>query len=163
MEMKGAACCSGCRSPLGAAKWSPQDFTLFLINYCHDLSANVREGPTLDNTCGESFVREYLSQCKESTKPYLLKAQIKIIIIICIVLHTNLWRICCTLVLSSVHFQTAPWNVSEILCPADTQDLSAPCEQVEGHSVQNLWGMNPIPVTIKISVQDASKCIFFPT
>lgn len=53
MEMKAAACCSGSWSPLGAAKWSPQDFTLFLINYSHDLSANVREGAALDNTCKE--------------------------------------------------------------------------------------------------------------
>lgn len=45
------ACCSGGRSPLGAAERSPQDFTLFLINYRHDLSANVREAATLDNTC----------------------------------------------------------------------------------------------------------------
>lgn len=54
--MKGAACCSGRWSPLGAAEWSPQDFTLFLINYSHDLSANVREGPALDNTCEEFTV-----------------------------------------------------------------------------------------------------------
>lgn len=52
-EVKAAACCSGSRSPLGAAEWSPQDFTLFLINYSHDLSANVREGAALDNTCKE--------------------------------------------------------------------------------------------------------------
>lgn len=53
MEMKDAACCSGSWSPLGAAEWSPQDFTLFLINYSHDLSANVWEGSALDNTCKE--------------------------------------------------------------------------------------------------------------
>lgn len=50
MGMKAEACCNSCSSPLGAAEWSPQDFTLFLINYSHDLSANVREGAALDNT-----------------------------------------------------------------------------------------------------------------
>lgn len=43
--------CSGSRSPLGAAERSPQDFTLFLIDYRRDLSANVREAAALDNTC----------------------------------------------------------------------------------------------------------------
>lgn len=52
MEMRARARCSGSRSPLGAAKWSPQDFTLFLINYSDDLSANILEGAALDNTCG---------------------------------------------------------------------------------------------------------------
>lgn len=54
--MSAAACCSGSRFPLGAAERSPQDFTLFLINYSHDLSANVREGAALDNTCEEFTV-----------------------------------------------------------------------------------------------------------
>lgn len=51
MELRDTACCSGGWSPLGAAERSPQDFTLFLINYRHDLSANVGEAATLDNTC----------------------------------------------------------------------------------------------------------------
>lgn len=51
MEQRDAACCSGGCWPLGAAERSPQDFTLFLINYCYDLSANVGEAATLDNTC----------------------------------------------------------------------------------------------------------------
>ena len=50
MEMRVAARCSRSQSPLGAAEWSPQDFTLFLINYSHDLSANVGEGAALDDT-----------------------------------------------------------------------------------------------------------------
>lgn len=56
MEMNATACCSGSWSPLGAAEWSPQDFTLFLINYSHDLSANVRKGATLDNTCEDKVL-----------------------------------------------------------------------------------------------------------
>lgn len=56
MERTAAARCRGSWSPLGAAKWGPQDFTLFLINYSHDLSANVREGAALDNTCEEFAV-----------------------------------------------------------------------------------------------------------
>lgn len=51
--MKAGVGSSGSESPLGTAEWSPQDFTLFLINYCHNLSANVGERAALDNTCGE--------------------------------------------------------------------------------------------------------------
>ena len=60
MEVKAAARCSGSRSPLGAAERSPQDFTLFLINYSHDLSANVREGAALDNTCKEKVTLQLI-------------------------------------------------------------------------------------------------------
>lgn len=54
--MKAGVGSSGSESPLGTAEWSPQDFTLFLINYCHDLSANVGERAALDNTCEEFAV-----------------------------------------------------------------------------------------------------------
>lgn len=63
------------------------------------------------------------------------------------VLRTNLWRTCCTLALPSVHFQTAPWNVSEILCPSGKLDLSAPC-QTKGSSHQSL----PASIQIMFSV-----------
>lgn len=49
-------------------------------------------------------------------------------------LRANLWRICCTPARSSVHFQTAPWNVFEILCPSGKLDLFAPCE-TKSHEV----------------------------
>lgn len=49
-ERRSDAGCSGGLHPLGAAKGSPQDLTLFLINYCHDLSANVGKSAALDNT-----------------------------------------------------------------------------------------------------------------
>jgi len=85
MEMKATACCSGSWFPLGAAEWSPQDFTLFLISYSYDLSSHVREGAALDNTCEEVAV----------------------------------------LLLDLL----APWNVFEILCPADKMSSRAlpPC------------------------------------
>lgn len=51
MKSRATARRSGSQSPLGGAKWSPQDFTLFLINDSGDLSANVRKVATLDNTC----------------------------------------------------------------------------------------------------------------
>lgn len=50
MKSRAKAHYSDGQAPLGGAKWSPQDFTLFLINYSGDLSANVREVATLDNT-----------------------------------------------------------------------------------------------------------------
>lgn len=50
--MRVEARCSGSRSPLGAAEGSPQGFTLFLVDYRRDLSANVGQSTALDNTCG---------------------------------------------------------------------------------------------------------------
>lgn len=120
MGMKAEACCNSCSSPLGAAEWSPQDFTLFLINYSHDLSANVREGAALDNTWKDK---------NTLLKPSVFFSVCGLLFFLKITwLNTYLWRICCILVLSSVHFQIAPWNVFETLCLADKSDLSVPCE-----------------------------------
>lgn len=49
--MRVEARCRGSRSPLGAAERRPQGFTLFLIDYRRDLSANVGQAAALDNTC----------------------------------------------------------------------------------------------------------------